>query len=197
MLSSPRARASGAAFAAGWLLGLGAVMLVVLALTDGGDDPDSGTETAVDLLRIAAGVAFLLLALKGWRGRPRAGEPVATPAWMATLDSVTPARGVVLGLTLSAANPKNLVLTASAASAITQVGLDGGEAALAGAAFVVIASVAVVGLVLAHLVAADRVAGPLASIKDFMLANNTVIMMVILLVMGGKILGDGLAGLAA
>lgn len=62
--------------------------------------------------------------------------------------------------------------------------------------FVVLASVTVVGPVLFYLVARDRAEAPLASVKDFMAAHNAVIMMVILLVIGAKVLGDGLGGLA-
>ena len=58
-----------------------------------------------------------------------------------------------------------------------------------------IGSITVAGAVLAFLVAHDRAAGPLATIEGFMLANNNVIMMVLLLVLGAKMLGDGLAGL--
>jgi hypothetical protein len=39
--------------------------------------------------------------------------------------------------------------------------------------------------------------GFLAAAKQFMTDNNAVIMMVLLLVIGAKILGDGLAGLSA
>jgi hypothetical protein len=49
--------------------------------------------------------------------------------------------------------------------------------------------------VVVHLVAGTRSAPALASVKAFMLAHDTAIMMVVLLVLGAKVLGDGLAGL--
>ena len=49
--------------------------------------------------------------------------------------------------------------------------------------------------VLLFLIDADRAARPLAAIQQFMLDHNTAIMMVILLVFGVKLLGDGVAGL--
>ena len=39
----------------------------------------------------------------------------------------------------------------------------------------------------------ERDAGPLAAVKQFMADNNAVIMMVVLLLLGAKLLGDGLA----
>ncbi len=44
------------------------------------------------------------------------------------------------------------------------------------------------------MIAPDRAAGPLASIKAFMSAHNAVIMMVVLLLLGAKLIGTGLAG---
>ena len=44
-----------------------------------------------------------------------------------------------------------------------------------------------------HLLAGGRAARPVASVKQFMADNNAVIMMVVLLLLGAKLLGDGLA----
>ena len=44
-------------------------------------------------------------------------------------------------------------------------------------------------------VAGDRAARPLAAVKQFMADNNAVIMMVVLLLLGAKLLGDGLGDL--
>ena len=64
------------------------------------------------------------------------------------------------------------------------------------AVFVVLGSVTVVGAVLFSLIAPSAAAAPLASIKTFMSAHNSVIMMVILLVLGAKLIGDGLGVLS-
>ena len=44
------------------------------------------------------------------------------------------------------------------------------------------------------MIANQRAAAPLASIKQFMSDHNAVIMMVVLLVLGAKLLGGGIAG---
>ena len=116
------------------------------------------------------------------------------PKWMSTIDSFTPAKSLALGAILSGVNPKNLALTAAAAASIARAGLDGGESAVAVAVFVVLGSITVAGPVLLYLFASDKAAGPLASVKDFMSDHNAVIMMVVLLVLGAKILGQGLGG---
>jgi threonine/homoserine/homoserine lactone efflux protein len=196
MLDTPKAPVNGPAFALGWVVGLVAVSVIVVLLASGADHVDSTTATGVNWVQVAIGLLFISLALKQWRKRPRGGEAPQLPGWMASVDRVRPSRALGLGVLLSALNPKNLALTAAAAAAVAQVGLSAGGEVLAIAVFVVLASVTVVGAVLVYLVARERASGALATVKDFMAAHNAVIMMVLLLVIGAKILGDGLGGLA-
>lgn len=61
--------------------------------------------------------------------------------------------------------------------------------------FVPLGSVTVAGAVLVYLADADRAARPLGAVKQFMSDHNAVIMMVVLLLLGATLLGDGLAGI--
>ena len=196
VLGTPRARSNGTAFAAGWIAGLVIVSVVVLVALGGADAQDGGSSAAADWLKTGIGILFLILAAREWRKRPKAGEEPATPSWMASLDTLSPFRALRLGAALSGANPKNLALTLAAATSIAQAGLDETDTVIAVAVFVAIGSITVVGAVLFYLIAHERAVGRLATIKGFMLANNNVIMMVLLLVLGAKMLGDGIAGLA-
>lgn len=197
MLSTPRARSNGPSFAVGWVLGLVAVSLLVLVVASGSDDPDSGSSTIVDVVTLVLGLLFLVMAAKQWQGRPQPGQPPAMPSWMASVDHFTPGRSLGLGLLLSGVNPKNLALTLTAAASVAQAGLDGVQSAEVIALFVIIGSLTVVGPVLYAWFAGDRAAKPLASVKGFMTEYNAVIMMVVLLVLGAKLLGSGIAGLGA
>jgi Sap, sulfolipid-1-addressing protein len=116
------------------------------------------------------------------------------PKWMAMIDTFTAGKSLGLGAALSALNPKNLALTAAGAASIAQAGLSSGDAAVAVGIFVLIASVTVAGPVVFYVLATDAAATPLASIKEFMSDHNAVIMMVVLLVLGAKLLGQGIAG---
>ena len=89
-----------------------------------------------------------------------------------------------------------MALAISAAASISQADLDPTETALAAAAFVAIGSSTVLLAVGAHLLAAERAAGPLATLKRFMIDHNTAIMLVVLVVLGANILGEGIATLA-
>ena len=195
VLTSARGRVNGPAFAAGWLVGLTAVSVVVVALTGGASDPDSATATGVEWGRAALGVVLLVMAARQWRKRPAPGEEAEMPGWMASLAELSALKAVGLGLLVSAANPKNLLLTAAAAAAIAQAGLDAGEETVAIVVFVALSSVTVVGAVLVSLVAGRRADPALASLREFMARNSATIMMVVLLLLGLKVLGDALGGL--
>jgi threonine/homoserine/homoserine lactone efflux protein len=195
MLGTERARSTGTAFAVGWVLGLVTVSIVVLLVASDADDPDSGTSTAVAVAKLAIGALFLLMAFMQWRKRPQPGTEAAMPKWMTTIDQFSAGKSFLLGVLLSAANPKNLALTLAAAASIAQAGLSGGDTAVVVAVFVIIGSLTVAGPVLFYLFAPTTAAGPLNSIKQFMAEHNAVIMMIVLLVLGAKVLGQGIAGL--
>jgi threonine/homoserine/homoserine lactone efflux protein len=195
MLGTPKARSDGPMFAIGWVLGLVVVSVVVLLVAHGAGNTDSTTSDSVYSLQLVVGLLFLVMAGKQWRSRPKKGEDAVMPKWMATIDSFTEGRSFGLGVVLSGANPKNLALTLAAAGSIAQAGLSGAQDSVAVAVFVIIGSLTVIGPVLFFMLAGDKAAQPLADIKEFMSDHNAVIMMVILLILGAKLLGAGIAGL--
>ncbi|WP_019146307.1 GAP family protein [Aeromicrobium massiliense] len=194
MLLAPRARAASVAFLAGWVVGITVVVGLVALLVD----PATGDEDAptwVAVVKLVLGVVVLLLAVQQWRGRPRAGQNVELPGWMAAIDKVTPVRAGGLGALLSGLNPKNLALGVAAGVAIGGGGLSGGQAVGAAAVFVVLAASSVAVPVLGYLVAADRLRGPLDELRTWLTAHNAAVMTVLLLVIGVAMVGKGLAGL--
>jgi threonine/homoserine/homoserine lactone efflux protein len=195
MLGTPRAKSNGLAFAVGWVLGLVVVSVIVVLLASGSDTPDSGASTTVDIIKLLLGLLFLVMAAGQWRKRPRAGVEPAMPRWMSSIDNFNALTSLGLGALLSGVNPKNLALTLAAAASIAQAGLTGGQTTISIAIFVIIGSVTVAGPVLFYLVAPVKAARPLTSIKQFMSDHNAVIMMVVLLILGAKMLGEGIAGL--
>lgn len=194
ILGSPRSRTAGPAFACGWVGGLTVVSaLVIVVLAPGGDS--ASDQSGLGWLKIGLGALFLFLAAKQWAKRPRDGQAPEQPGWMASVDSASVQRAALLGVALSAANPKNLALTLAAAATIAQSGLDSGDEAVAAATFVAIGSVTVVAAVLFRLAAGERADGPLAAVRAFMSEHGSAIMIVVLLLLGAKLLGDGIAAL--
>lgn len=192
VLGAPNARTAGPTFALGWVIGLAAVSAVVVLALGTSIDPD--TETGIEWFKVAVGILFLLMAAKQWRKRPRDGKPSEMPKWMSTVDSISAPRAGLLGAALLGANPKNLALTLAAAASIAEAGLDASDTMIAIAVYVALGSVTVVGSVLLHAVDPRRAARPLTAVKQFMSDYNAVIMMIVLLLLGAKLLGDGIAG---
>jgi len=194
VLDSERARGNGPAFAAGWVAGLSIVSVLVVVVAGSVSDPGSDAATGINWLMAAIGALFLVMAARQWTKRPNPGETPEMPAWMASINTVSPMKALLLGAALSGANPKNVALTFAASAAIANAGLDGADTAIAIATFVAIGSITVVGAVAFHLAAPRTAERPLGAIREFMAANNATIMMVILVLLGAKILGDALAG---
>jgi threonine/homoserine/homoserine lactone efflux protein len=197
MLVTPRARSNGPAFVLGWLVGLAIVGTVVLLVAGPADASDDGEPaTWVGVLKLVLGGLLVLLALKQWRGRPDEGEAGATPKWMGAIDAFTPPKAAVAGAVLSGANPKNLLLAVGAAAAIAQTGIAGGEQAIAYAVFAVIGTIGVAVPVVIYFALGDRAGPILDRLKEWMAHNNAVIMAVLCLVIGAKLIGDGITGLS-
>ena len=115
---------------------------------------------------------------------------------MGTIDHVSGTGALGMGVLLSDVNPKNLMITVAAAAAIAQTGISAGEQAIALAVFVVIASLGVGAPVAVFFLMRDRAAKLLGELKDWMAANNAAIMAVLMLVIGAKLIGDGISGLS-
>ena len=195
MLATPRARLNGPAFVLGWIVGLSLVGTVVLLVSSGASASDSGQPaTWVNWLKIVLGTLALLVAIKEWRDRARGDAEPATPKWMRTIDRFTPGRSLAIAVALSGLNPKNLLLTVGAAAAIAQTGIGTREQAVALAVFVIIGTLGVGAPVAMFFALGARSASVLGELRDWMIRNNTAIMAVLLLVIGTKLIGDGISG---
>jgi threonine/homoserine/homoserine lactone efflux protein len=196
MLLAARARAASVAFLVGWVVGIALVVGVVALVVDPVDDSQpSGPSTFVSILKLVLGVAAILLGIGQWRRRPTPGAEPVLPQWMAAVDTMTAGKAFGLGALLAAVNPKNLTLCLTGGVIIGSGGLAAGEAVVAVVVFVVIGSCSVAVPVLGNLVARERMREPLEELRTWLTAHNAAVMSVLLLVIGVKVLGDGIAGL--
>ena len=191
MLTTPRAKGNGLAFVLGWLLGLGVVGAIVLAIAGPSGASQSGGAAAwVSWVKIVLGVLLLLVALRQFRGRPHGGEDAPMPTWMGAIDSFTPVKALGFAAILAGANPKNLLLAVAGAAVIAQTGISGAQQAVAYLIFALIGTVGVGTPVVIYLTLGERSQQLLARLKDWMSRHNAVIMSVLLLVIGAKLIGD-------
>ena len=190
LLFTPRARATGSAFLAGWIVGvmLAAGVFVVLAtVVQLADEPPAWATWT----RIVLGAVLIALGLGKWIG---SGADSEQPAWMRSIDALTPSSAFRLAFLLSAANPKIVLIAAAAGLAIGSAELGGSEEVLALVVFTVIAASTVALPLVLHAVFGDRVLEPLGNVRDWLQVHNATVMSVVLLVIGAAVLLKGLSG---
>jgi len=196
LVASPGGRAKGGAFAAGWCGALAVVGAIVVALEGAlGIGAGEGSARLVAAIGLVLGVVLLVYGILRWVRRPGPGDDDPTPAWMASLDTLTSPRAFGVGAVLGVVKPKNLVLTLAAGTAIAEQGLPA-AASIAALAVYLIAASASVGTPLVVAVAmGDRATPLLAGWRTWMTAHNGAIMTVVLLAFGAILVWRGATGL--
>jgi hypothetical protein len=195
MLLSPKAKSRTVGLLVGCVVGVGGAVALFALLAGLLPTQDSGESSLVAaVINMVVGVLLVVLALRQWRGRHARGER-ALPKWMAEVDSMMPSKALVLGLLLSAVVPKNLLLALSAGVIVGEAGLSVGEASVVIVVFTAIATSTVAVPVVAHLVAPARMRGPFERLREWLVENNVTIMVVLLLLIGVVMIGNGIASL--
>ncbi len=196
MLTTPRAKANGPAFLLGWLLGLGIVGAVVLAIAGPAGASQSGAPaTWISWVRIVLGALLLLVAVRQFRSRPQGADEAPMPKWMGAIDGFKPVTALGAGAALAGANPKNLLLAVAGAAAIAQTGISGAQQAIAYLIFALIGTLGVGAPVVIYFAMGERSQQLLGRLKDWMARYNAVIMSVLCLVIGVKLIGDAISAL--
>jgi len=194
MLLSRKATATSTGFLLGWVVGIVLVTVVVLVLVgQAGNTAGGEPSTLSSVLKLVLGAALILLAVRQWQGRPKAGETGAMPKWMDAIESFSFVRALLLGFGLSAINPKNLLLCLAAGTTIGAAHLPTGQVVVATVVFTLLACSSVAVPVVGYLAARDRMAAPLDRLRAWLTQNNAAVMAVLLLVIGTVLLGKGIA----
>jgi threonine/homoserine/homoserine lactone efflux protein len=196
MLLSARAAANSLAFMVGWIVGVTAASIVLLLVTDQTDSASAEPSTASGVIKLALGVLAVLLGVRNLRQRPGADAEPELPAWLSRVESISPGKSIGLGLLLSAANPKNLLMTAGGMAAVSQFELSAGDSAVVVIVFVLIAVSTVVAPVVVYRLAGEHAQVMLEGMRRWLARNNAVVMGVLLLVIGAVLVGKGIGILA-
>jgi threonine/homoserine/homoserine lactone efflux protein len=190
LLFTQRPRASAGAFLAGWVVGILAACGVFAVLASV-IELNEETPTWVSWTKIALGALLVVAGVQQWRKRKAQSDP----AWMQALDDATPRSALRLGLLLSAANPKVLLLAAGGGLAIGAAALPAGQAVAAVATFTAIASCTVALPWVLFTLRGERVLVPLGRARDWLRAHNAVVMAAVLSALGVLLVIEGVSGL--
>jgi hypothetical protein len=196
MLLTPRAKSTASAYLVGWVLGLVLVGVVagVLAQTTGISAQEE-EQTTLAWGQVVFGMLLLLMAWQQWRTRPAPGEESTLPAWLSALDQFTPTKAFGVGLLFSAGNPKNLMLTLTAAVTISASALPPSQQIVTMGLFILIASAGVLAPMVVFVASGDSAARVLGRWRTWLAVNNATVMSVLLLVLGALFIGQGLGAL--
>jgi len=196
VLSAHQARLNGPVFVAGWLAALAVLGAIVLSFDDSVGASLPADVTWVSWVKAAAGVVLLLVAAWQFRTRPKGSDKVALPKWVARIDEIKPLPAAGLGVVMGF-NPKNLLLVLGGATVIAQTGISSGVQAIAYLVFALVGTLGVGTPVGIYFATGARSEKLLAGLKDWMAQYNAVIMAIICLLIGVKLIGDGISGLTA
>ncbi|MBT2497423.1 GAP family protein [Microbacterium sp. ISL-59] len=196
MATSGKGRTNGTAFILGcyaWgILFVG--VLVLIGRAAGAEDPDSGPHITIDIIEIILGAGLLVLALLQWRGR----SSHETPKWMASLDGLTAWKAFFVGVLISGPlSPKDLPLLAAAGGRISQAVLPVEQVVAVVLIFGIFGISAVAIPWIISVVSPSKVEVRLSGMRNWLVTNHAVIMAVLFVILGFKLIGAGVADLAA
>ncbi|HET9970031.1 MAG TPA: GAP family protein [Streptosporangiaceae bacterium] len=190
VLTSERGTWKGLAFILGWLACLIAVIAAVIAST-GNSPPEPNTvpSDAALAVKLAAGVALILIAL---RQRRRMGQPKKPPAWMARLDrlSLWAAAGLAAFL-----QPWTLV--AAGAATITEAKLATPASYLVLIVFCLLATSSFLYLELAAVFAPARSGPQLERMRKWLDSHQDQVLIAVFLLLGLWLAGKSIYLLAS
>lgn len=193
MVRTERGRSLGLLFLFGYAAGIAALAYFALLLAGVGDyAPGSSSWQSVGWLQVGLGLALWWLAVRRYRVRPRAGEQEQPPQWVTEIDRFTALRAVGVAIPLAATTPKNVILALTAMIGVATLP-SGGTAYVA---FVVLACVALLVVVLVDLPAPQRVGPQQDALRRWLGQHNTAIAISTLLVLGAWAISRGMEFLA-
>lgn len=190
LLFTRRPRAASAAFLAGWVAGIVAATTAFVLLAEVVQAHDHPPQWA-SWTRIVLGAALAVLGVRQWLARDATDE---VPGWMRSVESASPSGALRLGVLLSAANPKILLLTGAAGLAIGTEADSPAAVAAAVAAFTLVAASTVAVPVVLYAILGERILPPLATAKDWLQANNAAVMAIVVTVIGLVLAAKGIQG---
>ena len=180
LLFTPRPRTTTGGFLLGWVLGI-VVATTTFAVVASLIEPAGETPAWVSWARISLGVLLIVLGVWQWTSRR---EKASAPAWMQAINDATPASALRLGLLLSGANPKVLLLTAAGGLEIYSTGLSRTGIVVTISLFAAFAASTVSIPLVLHALIGERMLGPLSRAKDWLGLHNAAVMAVVITAIG-------------
>lgn len=197
MLLSSNPRAASFAFLLGFVVSVAVVSTAAFLLASVLPHSEDDTSISAPYLLLGLGIAALVLAVRQWRSRPKPGDELELPGWIAKVEGITAPSAFTLGAFFGGIKPKNLVLSIGVGVSVEATAISGGEAAVVLVGVALVSSIPIMVPVVLSLVALDRISGGLDRIRDWMVRHNSAVVGVILLLVGVLLIGKSLSAFGA
>jgi hypothetical protein len=197
ILFTKKAKSNGLAYLLGWIVGVALLCGIVFTLASLVQPaaPGSGPNYVTAIVKIVMGLLMVFLGLKQWSGRPKKGEQAKFPAWMATLDTITPPKAFLLAAFLGIVNTKNIPIVLSAVPDLNSMGLGMTLELIVLGILVLLGSVLIAVPVLANLFFGEKTKPVLNTWKGWLVENNHTVLFLVFLIIGVMICSKGIEGL--
>ena len=184
ILSTEGGTKKGLGFILGWLICLVLVIAVVVLITSGRPVRfRTVPSTVVVIIKLALGVALIVLAVVQWRQRNRARR---APAWLAKLDTMSPWAAAVIAAIMQ---PWTLVAAAAVTAATARLSSVGDYLALASFCLLATSSFIVLEL---YAVCAPAASSQLTALRNWLDRHGNEVIIVVCLVLGVWLTGQGI-----
>jgi threonine/homoserine/homoserine lactone efflux protein len=195
ILFSRHPRRNGVMFLLGWILGLvliiGALLLLPIDLSF---VPQATLAYGGAALQLFIGGLLVAAAFVVWR-RTKGDKTHPLPRWTARIEQLSALQALELAVGLAVVNPKNLALAAAVILSLMEAGVSSRQARLGLLTFVCLGSLTIAAPVSYRILAGKAADRHLQEWKEWLVANNTTVLFVLLLLMGMLIIGKGAGSL--
>ncbi len=179
-------------FGLGWFSALFVIAAVALWVVETAEDANAEyANVGVNVGQLLIAALFFVLALVAWIKRPRGDEPEKSKL-LDRLDGLSVAGALGVGLMQGFLVIKNLPLAVGAGARFGEAGLIGANAITALVIFALVSSLGVLIPLAVAVVGGQRLDPALRSTRDWVETNMTAITIVVLVLLGGLFLGQGL-----
>lgn len=184
VLLSRRALAGGLALAISWVAGVLSAIGVSILLAGRIHAPQIGAGIRADgLFTLAFGAALVAVAVWARRRRMRVADP-EPPAWVRSVDRISPAGAAALAFTHATTSPKNLALAIAAGKAVVDARLSLGQSSAAVLYYTTIASIGVAVPMVLYLAGGVRSTAVLQRWRERVTANANAVIEIMVFVFG-------------
>ena len=190
LLGTGRPLANGSAFAAGWFLAIVAIGVLAASMVDPNGSGSSVRSLGFSIVETLLGAVLLAVALRRWHARGTTGTP-EEPTWMRHLERVSPVLAFALGAFLPTYG-----LIFPVVAAIEGAQTSKGAALAMFLVFAIVGSLGVLVPVVVYARRPEESAERLASWRAWLLANDALVVAVIVGILGLLMVAHGLAGIA-